>query len=161
MSPTSFPDLPKGPPGRANPTTAFRLSKAGSHRRRHSGSLESGEEATGFEGNGWIQGGCGEDERGPNVPHDGAEALAGDGVPALVVRDGVALVGGAAVRAAAAHRRWSSVVLRRGWCLSSVVCVCGGGQAETPSPSGSVEWLRSLICWAVGPYKLMLSSFLV
>lgn len=39
------------------------------------------------------------------VPHDGAEALAGDGVPALVVRDGVALVGGAAVRAAAAHRR--------------------------------------------------------
>lgn len=39
-------------------------------------------------------------------PHDGAEALAGDGVPALVVGDGVALVGRAAVRAsAAAHRR--------------------------------------------------------
>ena len=36
-------------------------------------------------------------------PHDGAEALAGDGVPALVVGDGVPLVGRAAVPAA--HRR--------------------------------------------------------
>lgn len=35
-------------------------------------------------------------------PHDGAEALAGDRVPALVVGDGVALVGRAS---AAAHRR--------------------------------------------------------
>lgn len=38
------------------------------------------------------------------VPHHSAEALAGDGVPALVVRDGVALVGGAAMCAAADHR---------------------------------------------------------
>ncbi len=42
------------------------------------------------------------------VPHDGAEALAGDGVPALVVGDGVPLVRRAAAVPAAAHRRRSS-----------------------------------------------------
>ena len=41
-------------------------------------------------------------------PHDGAEALAGDGVPALVVGDGVPLVRRAAAVPAAAHRRRSS-----------------------------------------------------
>jgi hypothetical protein len=38
------------------------------------------------------------------VPHHSAQALAGDGVPALVVWDGVAFVGGAAMCAAADHR---------------------------------------------------------
>lgn len=71
------------------------------------------------------------------VPHHGAEALAGDGVPALVVRDCVALVGGAAMCAAAAHRRR----LLPSPCQSSRVLVYGaGGDGEawiwTPSPDG-------------------------
>jgi hypothetical protein len=57
------------------------------------------------------------------VPHHGAEALAGDGVPALVVRDGVALVGGAAMCAAAAHRRR----VLPSPCQSSRMLVCGAG----------------------------------
>jgi len=85
---------------------------------------------------------------GAGVPHDGAEALAGDGVPALVVRDGVALVGGAAVRAAAAHRlrlgRFSprSVV---GVLVVRVVCVVGTGHA-----SGSAAHFVSLVAGLLG-----------
>ena len=86
---------------------------------------------------------------GAGVPHDGAEALAGDGVPALVVRDGVALVGGAAVRAAAtAHRlrlgRFSprSVV---GVLVVRVVCGVGTGQA-----SGSATHFASLVAGLLG-----------
>jgi len=83
-------------------------------------------------------------------PHDGAEALAGDGVPALVVRDGVALVGGAAVRAAAAHRlrlgRFSPRLVQSsacGWCASSVGWALG--RLLDPPPI-SLRWL--LGSWA-------------
>lgn len=91
-------------------------------------------EATGFGGNGRIGVVGWEGKQGGRacVPHHGAEALAGDGVPALVVRDGVALVGGAAMCAAAAHRRR----LLPSPCLSVVACArvwCGaGGDGERP-----------------------------
>ena len=87
---------------------------------------------------------------GAGVPHDGAEALAGDGVPALVVRDGVALVGGAAVRAAAAHRlrlgRFSPRLVQSSacwWCASSVGWALG--RLLDPPPI-SLRWL--LGSWA-------------
>lgn len=68
------------------------------------------------------------------VPHDGAEALAGDGVPALVVGDGVSLVGGAAVRAAAAHgrRRQSPPRLRLVCARCGAVVVWSGSGSDGP-----------------------------
>jgi hypothetical protein len=82
------------------------------------------------------------------VPHHGAEALAGDGVPALVVRDCVTLVGGAAMCAAAAHRRR----LLPSPCQSSRVLVCGaGGDGEEaagsghPPQTGRMPWLATAL----------------
>jgi len=66
------------------------------------------------------------------VPHHSAEALPGDGVPALVVRDGVPLVGCAAMCAAAAHRRR----LLASPCQSSRVLVCGAGGDGEAAGSG-------------------------
>ena len=93
---------------------------------------------------------------GAGVPHDGAEALAGDGVPALVVRDGVALVGGAAVPAAAAHRLRLGRFSPR---LASFSRRRAGGARRLWGGHWAGFWIRHPFrfagCWALGPLEFL------